>query len=662
MNELDHDRPDVKRRFWRNGLRSVSVRRVGGALAEVFDDGVEGSGLDGAVGGQRKTHGEGIQSTLRKRRRRGGWGSANGGADGGGTGSGSGSGSGCGSSTGGAVGTSTGLAQTTVTTFEEDEPSSSLSYGEGAEPRSDPWLGIRTRTRVGEPWIKGGPGRIEQSSCAATCATTEGLGGNDWSPFGSDAEPVGAKSDPIRAGDRCGESGKEGVPLRTNETHRDRPGLTEQSDRRKANPVDKRFRPYYFPPELKVSLKVQLHDDGYLSNEETLKQVDSRTPYDRYSREFLQAIDLGRLPGFEKLRSLPSCTYYEGSIVAEITDERKHAGSPKTRNVLLRPDYFSLVTDIEELAESESLSGKAKIELERRLVKAVHTTLDLGPSPDFSELNRGLIASADRMNFDRRSLARKRKRSRPPLPVADALPSWSLLLLAAANKNQTTSRCAKLSKLTFPHQNQTNRLPYGSRSVADSLPVDSVESSGPIVAAPPPLARNPLTAQATPPPQDELLSIIRLNANTRTKENSSPTSAPTNSPTSTQSETLVEVTRRRGQGCGIVIKRSSVTPQCIRFSLGSKERALLFAEQYRRVVAKEGLVTSVELPGPGESRTDPEGRGTQAIRSGGATSTVSASSRPVPATSTIASTASTHPSSLVPGSSSRSFDVGRSTS
>lgn len=86
-----------------------------------------------------------------------------------------------------------------------------------------------------------------------------------------------------------------------------------------------------------------------------------RYPYDRTSRYFLKALELGVIPPREELPELSQCRFYNGCLIAEVFDYREGVFGPGTK-VLLKPDYCSFVSDMNVLTDGLDLETALKVE------------------------------------------------------------------------------------------------------------------------------------------------------------------------------------------------------------------------------------------------------------------------------------------------------------
>jgi len=121
-------------------------------------------------------------------------------------------------------------------------------------------------------------------------------------------------------------------------------------------------------PEHEVSFTFSLYDRGYLisksasmdPSQTSIQDGKTLHPYDRASEKLFSAIEAGRLPG-DILDEIPS-KYYNGSVVCEIRDYRKHVsnqvpassaqlGLPIVNKVRLRMTFENVVKDITLLSD-----------------------------------------------------------------------------------------------------------------------------------------------------------------------------------------------------------------------------------------------------------------------------------------------------------------------
>ncbi|KAL6883706.1 hypothetical protein ACP4OV_011120 [Aristida adscensionis] len=155
-------------------------------------------------------------------------------------------------------------------------------------------------------------------------------------------------------------------------------------------------------PEHEVSFTFSLYDKGYLISKSAAMDPsqtsvqDGKTlhPYDRASEKLFSAIEAGRLPG-DMLDEIPS-KYYNGSVVCEIRDYRKHApnqmaassaelGLPIVNKVRLQMTFENVVRDITLLSD-DSWSYRDFVEAEARIVRALQPELCLDPTPKLERL------------------------------------------------------------------------------------------------------------------------------------------------------------------------------------------------------------------------------------------------------------------------------------
>jgi len=155
-------------------------------------------------------------------------------------------------------------------------------------------------------------------------------------------------------------------------------------------------------PEHEVSFTFSLYDRGYLisksasmdPSQTSIQDGKTLHPYDRASEKLFSAIEAGRLPG-DILDEIPS-KYYNGSVVCEIRDYRKHVsnqvpassaqlGLPIVNKVRLRMTFENVVKDITLLSD-DSWSYRDFVEAEARIVRALQPELCLDPTPKLDRL------------------------------------------------------------------------------------------------------------------------------------------------------------------------------------------------------------------------------------------------------------------------------------
>ncbi|KAF0892782.1 hypothetical protein E2562_017745 [Oryza meyeriana var. granulata] len=155
-------------------------------------------------------------------------------------------------------------------------------------------------------------------------------------------------------------------------------------------------------PEHEVSFTFSLYDRGYLIAKSAAMDPcqpsiqDGKTlhPYDKASEKLFSAIESGRLPG-DLFDEIPS-KYYNGSVICEIRDYRKHAsnqapapsaelGLPVVNKVRLQMTFENVVRDIPGLSD-DSWSYRDFMEAEARIVKVLQPALCLDPTPKLDRL------------------------------------------------------------------------------------------------------------------------------------------------------------------------------------------------------------------------------------------------------------------------------------
>ncbi|GJQ11597.1 hypothetical protein GpartN1_g3388.t1 [Galdieria partita] len=136
-------------------------------------------------------------------------------------------------------------------------------------------------------------------------------------------------------------------------------------------------------PDLKVSLSIELYDQGYTKDSRKILY-----PYDQHSKRLIEALDLGLIPPYEDLPTNHSFYYYQGCLIAEIRDFRSsfqgflqtlikssNKNSPITYKLILRPDFHTILSDIERATIRSQYNGRVetetKIQLERFLLSVL---------------------------------------------------------------------------------------------------------------------------------------------------------------------------------------------------------------------------------------------------------------------------------------------------
>ncbi|GJD08862.1 hypothetical protein Gasu2_31430 [Galdieria sulphuraria] len=128
-------------------------------------------------------------------------------------------------------------------------------------------------------------------------------------------------------------------------------------------------------PDLKVSLSIELYDQGYTKDSRKLL-----FPYDHHSKRLIQALDLGLIPPYEDLPTNHSFHYYQGCLIAEIRDFRSNfqgflqtsmkssnKSSPVTYKLILRPDFYNILSDIDRATVRSKYDGRIEIETKMQL-------------------------------------------------------------------------------------------------------------------------------------------------------------------------------------------------------------------------------------------------------------------------------------------------------
>lgn len=271
---------------------------------------------------------------------------------------------------------------------------------------------------------------------------------------------------------------------------------------RNAARKDPRFsaaqRPLDLLTHLRASIAVTLFPDGYVRHDWTCQdwagsdiperptpspRVDTipkgrssiatsqRIPYDRNSRDFLKCLDLGILPPAEDIPLQKDCHYYDGCLIAEITDLRAPMLSFETsERVLLRGDSATFYQDVDDL--TATLHPDIACKVEQRILSLTTPWVDTRPFSFVSTRRPNMRSTVHSFNIAR---IQKRKRIVSELcPAAKVrkrdrdLVSSAWLLIALANRQQAMCHNAAL----------TLRLGNGDGTLAGSSRADGAVASG----------------------------------------------------------------------------------------------------------------------------------------------------------------------------------------
>ncbi|XP_033217171.1 transcription factor SPT20 homolog isoform X2 [Belonocnema kinseyi] len=129
------------------------------------------------------------------------------------------------------------------------------------------------------------------------------------------------------------------------------------------------------------SLGVRNSDKGSRYDKNALLSETQLMGYEQ--GEFLSCIDNGQLPAMlaEQLESSHSHLFYDGCIIAEVRDYRKHHTKPDIHHVLLKPTTQSVLSDVSTLTSNGEWSHEERLMLESHLVAATQGPLCLDPNP-----------------------------------------------------------------------------------------------------------------------------------------------------------------------------------------------------------------------------------------------------------------------------------------
>lgn len=129
------------------------------------------------------------------------------------------------------------------------------------------------------------------------------------------------------------------------------------------------------------SLGVRNSDKGSHYDKNALLSETQLMGYEQ--GEFLSCIDNGQLPAMlaEQLESSHSHLFYDGCIIAEVRDYRRHHTKPDIHHVLLKPTTQSVLSDVSTLTSNGEWSHEERLMLESHLVAATQGPLCLDPNP-----------------------------------------------------------------------------------------------------------------------------------------------------------------------------------------------------------------------------------------------------------------------------------------
>lgn len=129
------------------------------------------------------------------------------------------------------------------------------------------------------------------------------------------------------------------------------------------------------------SLGVRNSDKGNQYDKNALLSETQLMGYEQ--GEFLSCIDNGQLPAMlaEQLEASHSHLFYDGCIIAEVRDYRRHHTKPDIHHVLLKPTTQSVLSDVSTLTSNGEWSHEERLVLESHLVAATQGPLCLDPNP-----------------------------------------------------------------------------------------------------------------------------------------------------------------------------------------------------------------------------------------------------------------------------------------
>lgn len=236
-----------------------------------------------------------------------------------------------------------------------------------------------------------------------------------------------------------------------------------------------------------------------------------RLPYDRASKDFLTALDLGLIPPEEDLPDPEHRHYYDGCLVAEVHDFRSlppfafddpPAAWRKNglhSRILLRPDVYTYLSDIEHI--TRDVDEDVALLVEQRLLLAMNPRLRLDPQPCVERYFKHMDArsSVSQLNIARNTRGRRVTTDfrRAPVP---SLSSAALMLIAGAEKQQSKSRSSQLGERVVGNASSMAPIPTLSSGVSGGAArtAPNVHSAFPSVS----VGQNPSAMQTTGPEHD----------------------------------------------------------------------------------------------------------------------------------------------------------------
>ncbi|KAJ8908538.1 hypothetical protein NDN08_005244 [Rhodosorus marinus] len=320
--------------------------------------------------------------------------------------------------------------------------------------------------------------------------------------------------------------------------------------------------------DLRVSFTIHLYIDGYTkvdavppNGSQAAQKPPLRYPYNRHSRDFLLALDLGLIPPREDLPDPGSCSYVAGCLVAELHDHRSNTAI-RSRKILLRPDGLSIVNDINHLdvaSEGEEFVG---LFVESDILR-VTKRVDLRPF-DAERFHRYGYRSSTKLNICRMpGFAKRLSEARIPLT------SQALVLVAGANGLRNPWRKIRPeNRIALSSPRPTGReisAPYGK-----DLPV--------------PVKLNELSLKPYAE-NGSRIRLVRLHARTTNPMTGAPT----------EHYYQLELNFRQKKGCECTIQRGPEKPvDGIKRSFGSVRDGHRFVDQMKKIKKADGFAIMLD--------------------------------------------------------------------
>mmetsp|Transcript_2051 Transcript_2051/g.8068 ORF Transcript_2051/g.8068 Transcript_2051/m.8068 type:complete len:699 (-) Transcript_2051:396-2492(-) len=320
--------------------------------------------------------------------------------------------------------------------------------------------------------------------------------------------------------------------------------------------------------DLRVSFTIHLYIDGYTkvdavppNGSQAAQKPPLRYPYNRHSRDFLLALDLGLIPPREDLPDPGSCSYVAGCLVAELHDHRSNTAI-RSRKILLRPDGLSIVNDINHLDVASDGEEFLGLFVESDILR-VTKRVDLRPF-DAERFHRYGYRSSTKLNICRMpGFAKRQSEARIPLT------SQALVLVAGANARRNPWRKVRPeNKTALSAPRPTGReinAPYG-KDLAVPVKLNELSLK--------PYAEN-----------GSRIRLVRLHARTANPMTGAPT----------EHYYQLELNFRQKKGCECTIQRGPEKPlDGIKRSFGSVRDGHRFVDQMKKIKEADGFTIMLD--------------------------------------------------------------------